>query len=793
MTPAAAAQLARLVSAARFPSNTPMHRTPVPSAAARRDRYPATAARSPSPALRRLAPPLLIVAATLAAYSPVRHHGFVWDDAVYIRDNAHIRSLSWENLRWMLFSAQGGDYQPLTYLSWALDHALSGGAAWSFHLTNVLLHAAAALLFYFIARRLLCAAGAASQGPPRPGAIDLAALLAALLFALHPLRVEAVAWASNRAYVLPGFLAMLTVHAWLRAVTPAAALPQRAPAWRRAAVCLFAASLLATPVALMLPVLLLLLDVYPLRRLHLGRAPALRDPVAPPNPAAALSPSRALLEKLPFILLALAAGIIAVWGKSRAGAVADLAELPLAQRVLLALYTPAFLLGKTLWPLDLNPLIAVPIPFTPWTLRYLVPAAITVSLMVVLLLAARRVRALAAAWFAYLILLFPFSGIVHHGTQLTAERYTYLATLPITLLAGAILVLPARRRAVPAASLTLASCIVVGLAALSWRQVAVWRDEEALWTHAIRLDSRCYVCYYNRGVTRSLPADPAAEPQLEHAAEDFRRALEIHPAYVDAANNLGNVYQALGRPDDAESQYRTALRFRPDFADALNNLGVVLLSRDRLDDAEHHFRQALDADPDHPLALAGLADCFARRDRLDEALESYRRAARADPRYAYPRRCAANLLYEAGRVAEAADAFDDLLRVDPRDAVARNTFAIALIRQGRFSAAIRTLRDGLDLDPHSVPLAANLVRLLATCPDRTLRDPTAAVALGERIAAGADDAQFLASLAVAYLAAGRRDDSQSAAQRAVAAALRAGQPDLAQRILDELNRLAAEP
>ncbi len=370
----------------------------------------------------RWLPGALVAAATFAVFLPALGGGFVnWDDDENFLWNPHYRGLGWRQIRWMFTAVHQGLYIPVTWLTLGLDHVVWGMNPFGYHLTSVALHAANAALFYAVASRLL---GAAFPG--RTEGRSLGAAAAALVFSVHPLRVESVAWVTERRDVVVGLLGLLTVLAYLAAWRRGAE-GRLAWGWYGAAVLCFGLALLAKSIVVCLPLVLLALDLYPLSR---------SAPLA-----------RLALEKLPF--LALSAGIAALTVAILVDRdlLASRETLGVAARLALAAYGLAFYAGKTLVPGPLSPIYPLIQPVTPWTLTYLAPAAVVILVTAGVILARRRWPAGCVIWGSYVALVAPVLGLLHSGPQIAADRYSYLACMPFALLAGAGLTWVRRRAA----------------------------------------------------------------------------------------------------------------------------------------------------------------------------------------------------------------------------------------------------------------------------------------------------------------------------------------------------------
>jgi tetratricopeptide (TPR) repeat protein len=542
----------------------------------------------------------------------------------FLRNPAY-RGLGWAQLRFMLTTTLMSHWIPLTWLTLGMDYAVWGMNPAGYHLTSLLLHAATAGALYAVARRLLERAGAAGA------AARWGAVAAALAFALHPLRVESVAWVTERRDVLSGLLFVLTILAYLRAADAAAGRRRR---WLGLAVALYALALLSKAVVMTLPAVLVVLDVYPLRRL----GPSWRSWTSP-----AARP--VWVETLPFALLGLAGAAIAlaVALTHAAADVAPLARYGIATRVAFAAFSLAFYLLKTVAPLGLSPLYEMPV--APGALHppFVLSAVAVVVITLVLWRLRRRWPAGLAAWVVYGILLAPMSGLVQAGNQLVADRYSYLPSLPLALLLGGgvaalvrareghVLRPPVRRAALAVAALGLA-----GLAVLSAVQVQVWRDTETLFRHALDLDPRCANCLNQLGIVESLRG------RWELAAANFDRAAALRPDLPGIQGNLSVALLRSGRSAEAVRQLRSLLERYPDHPEVWNHLGAALIQEGKLEEARGYLIRAVDRTPSSPTALGNLGIALRRLERPAEAIPYLRRSLAIDP-------TAAVVRFELGR------------------------------------------------------------------------------------------------------------------------------------------------
>jgi hypothetical protein len=548
--------------------------------------------------------PALLVAATLAAFLPTLGNDFVrWDDAQNLLENPHYRGLGWAQLRWMATTSHVGHWVPLAWLTLGLDYVVWGMAPAGYHLTSLLIHAGTTLAVYALARALL-----ARAVPVGAGALALGAAAAALVFGLHPLRVEAVAWATARRDVLSGLFGVLTLLAYVRAATAAGAGRRRLLV---ASVAAHAAGLLSKSSVITMPLALLVLDVYPLRRLP-----------GAPGRWLAREPLGVLAEKTPYAALSAAQALL-TYRAFRA----DLGELatPLSgpesvARVLVSLWTYPV---RTLLPLGLSPLYEAPPGLRLLDAEVIVAAAGVALVTALAWLARRRCPGLGAAWAGYVVLLLPAAGVLSLGDHLTADRYSYLPGLGMALLGGGAVAAVAeagargRRRGLAGLAVGLVAALALALGTATWHQVRVWRDSASLWQHAVTVRPDCAPCQVYRGDT--LLDAGAVEAALGH----YERAIRLRPDGVLFYVRLGQTLERLGRRPEAMDWYRRGLEHRPGAVTVRFALAGALVGEGRLDEAvqtldgawRYHpperllrvFEGAVRRRPDAPLPRLGLA------------------------------------------------------------------------------------------------------------------------------------------------------------------------------------------
>ena len=579
----------------------------------------------------------MVLSVTFLAFVPALSNGFVsWDDDKNLLENDHFRGLGWPQLRWMFTAYWVGHYHPLTWLSFAIDYriwGLSERGAFGFHLTNVVLHALNAVLFYFLARRLLGLALPAAAH--RGWALHVSAAFAALLFGLHPLRVESVAWVTERRDVLSTFFLLACLLAYLRYAANA---PGRWR-WYAGAVVLLLVSLLCKAWGMTLPAVLLVMDWYPLRRFRRGTR------VVP-----------LLTEKLPFLALAGGAAYLALHAASSGlYTMKTLAEYGCLPRVAQAFYGLAFYLWKTLLPTRLAAIYEIPVRMNPFEPRFMLAASVVIAITVLVVAGRRRWPAGLALWACYLIIVSPVLGLTQAGPQLVADRYSYVACLPWALLAAFGLLWVAgpsaglRRAPIAALAITL----LAALAVLTWQQTKVWRTSETLWLHAVTVS-----------------------PDAYHAQTNLAVALQEQSEY-----------------DAAEQHYRTALTLRPDGHEALASLGGLLVQRERYDEALAYLRRAWDRNPSEASIVTNMAVLLQKQGRYDEAARLYREQLAAAPPAVQQAKLYSGLggaLGSLGRFDEAIDCFRRAITLDPDDDLPHYNLGLALQRTGDAEGALRS-------------------------------------------------------------------------------------------------------
>jgi tetratricopeptide (TPR) repeat protein len=588
--------------------------------------------------------------ATWATFLPTLSNDFVaWDDEETLLANPYFRGLSWSHLAWMLTTFHMGHYQPLSWLTFALDYAVWGMNPFGYHLTNLLLHSGNAFACYFVGLRLLSLVfPEVSRQRSRP--LALGAAFAALCFAIHPLRVESVAWATERRDVLSGLFYLWAVYAYLRAQDIAGDGSSRR--WLAATWFLYLLSLLSKATAMTFPLVLVLLDIYPLGRLSWS----IRQWPAP-------QARNVWREKAPFFFLALFFAAIAIFSQQQAAALKNLESYGIGPRLAQALFGVGFYLWKTVAPAGLSPLYEIPPNYSFWNSASLISGLAALVISCCLILTRDRWSAGLACWLYYLTLLAPVLGLAQSGPQLVADRYSYLSCLSWAILAGGILLVLLRRAERERHRFRLASiaagalAITLALASLTWWQSFVWRDTETLWAHVIKTDPGGSYGHYN------LAREIARKGRYQDAMRHYREALRIRPDDADSHNNLGLLLALTGQFDLSLAELQRAVQVDPRYAKGYFNLGRVLAWRGDLEGATENFRKALHLKSDQVEIYLALGAVLIRQGRLTEAGERFKEAIRVKPDSADAHTALARWLAGQNEKEQAAKHYEEALRL----------------------------------------------------------------------------------------------------------------------------------
>jgi tetratricopeptide (TPR) repeat protein len=634
-----------------------------------------------------------LLGTTLAAYQPAWHGGVLWDDDGHMTP-VELRSV--DGLRRIWFDVGATQqYYPVAHSAFWVLHRISGDDTLAYHLTNIVLHALSALLIAVILRRLRV-----------PGAE-----LAALIFALHPVQVESVAWITELKNTLSGVLYFGAALVYLH-------FDERRRRWLYAlAAVLFTLALLSKSVTASLPAALLIVFWW-----QRGRLDWRRD----------------VLPLAPFFVVGAAGGLLTAWvERTLIGAHGTEFQFTLIERCLIAGRAIWFYLGTLIWPATLI------FTYPRWAISQGVWWQYVYPLGAAGLLAAcwrwrLKTRAPLAALLFFIVTLAPALGFVNvypFRFSLVADHFQYLASLGIITLAAAAVTTLVRRRAGHGTSVQVAVAVAIALplAWLTWQQAHLYANAETLYRATIARNPAAWMAYHNLGVLelhgpaeqvndaasliseslRINPSNPEAHDSLgfalqrlgrmDEARTQYDAAIRLQPSLAEAYNNLGTLEQAEGHLEEAVARYANALRINPRYPTAQRNLGVALQDLGRLDEAFPHLEAALRLDRNTGKAVDvdedALGTAWLRRGRADEAIVHYREAVRIDPGFAEARSNLGSALERIGRTDEAVAEYREAIRIKPGAIKARVNLGYVLARTGKRDEALAQLREAVRLQP----------------------------------------------------------------------------------------------
>ena len=704
-----------------------------------------------SPMIRTLAICGCLVLMTVVAYWQVGQLDFVtYDDPDYASKNFHVeQGLKWDSVCWAWTTGETGNWHPLTWLSLMLDSTVVGNKniAACHHGVNLAFHVVNVLLLFLVLQWMT-------------GAAWRSAFVAAL-FAVHPLHVESVAWISERKDVLSTFFGLLALGAYVW-------FSRRPNIWRYALVFVaLALGLMAKPMLVTWPLLLLVLDYWPLERLDRSNW-LLR-----------------LVEKLPLLALSIASSVVTFHMQHQSGAVSTLDAIPFDARIGNAMVAYVSYIGKMFWPLDLAPIY----PLTG------MPSPSSIALAASLLLAIsglvawgtlRGRRYLAVGWLWYLGTLVPVIGLVQVGKQSMADRYTYIPLIGLFLaIAWGVADLTSswrRQRVILAITATAVLGLCIGLTV---RQVSFWGNTETLFKHTREVIGPHPVICDNLAVFYSNKGD------LQEAMAQWKEAYRIDPADEDALNGIAVLLIREKRFDDADKHLEAAIRrYQPKRADAYNTLAGIRLTQGRVDEAVQLCEESLRRNPNDPTNQKNLAKAYLLQGKVDLETQHWREAVRLAPNDIAALDGLGTVLLQQGQFEEAATMLQRSLEVYPDDPVpAHNKLGAALAGQGKWPEAMEQWNTALRLAPKDARTINSLAWALSTCPISSLRDGRRAVSLAQQATKlfGENEPTALDTLAAAYAEAGQFPEAVKAAERAVNLASAQNQKALADRLRTRLE------
>jgi len=584
---------------------------------------------------------LLLIILTTAVYAPVRHHNFInFDDGLYVEANRHVQAgLTADSVKWA-FSVTKVDerayWHPITWLSHMLDCQIFGVDPGYHHLSNLFYHIINILLLFLVFTHMT-------------GELWKSAFVAAL-FAIHPLNVDSVAWIAERKNLLSTAFWFFTMSAYIYYA--------RSPSLRRYLLVLagMAAGLLAKPMLVTLPCVLLLMDFWPLNRTTFSWQEQKAD-----NRFPKASLYQLIAEKMPLLILSAISTALSVVSLEHSDQFVTHDTIPMGLRVENAIVSYIRYILKILWPRDMTIFYPYPKAIPVWqtfgALLLLIAAFLIVFMM------ARKAPFLAVGWLWFIGTLVPVSGIIQGGRwPAIADRWTYVPAIGLFMIAGwggAALIEKISRKKLP--KIILASIILVPLIILSNLQVRLWKNSITLFSHAIEITKDNSLAHYNLGVALGKAGD------LNRAISHYHAALKIDHKNASAHVNLANALAQKGALDEAITHFDTALSLEPKDEYTHTNLGKALVIKGELDEAVHHFTIAIELNPRMDAAHVGLGNVFATQKKLNKAIEHTLTALEINPKNEVAAENLGKLMFQKGNIAESTRYFKKTLTINPNN------------------------------------------------------------------------------------------------------------------------------
>lgn len=556
----------------------------------------------------------IISAITFFTFLPALKNGFVlWDDDINVYENIHIRSLDSDLLKWTFSGILTGEsdyFRPLSFFSHAIDYRIFGPDPWGHHLTSVIIHSINTLLVFMLAASLIDYKAPTLESTGRRSLI--AAAITSLLFGIHPLHVESVAWISERKDVLYAFFFLLSLLSYVKFTSSETS--------KKLFFCMsllfFSLSALSKPMAVSLPFVLLILDYYPLGRLSKEgnrRRTAL------------------LLEKLPFFFLTLIVSVITIFAQYRRDDLASFAEISIMDRIFVAAGSVLFYLGKMIFPVDLAPYYPYPTGSVVPSLQYAGSFVLVVAITALAIFTRNKYKVLFCAYIYYLVALLPVSGLLQSGGQAAADRYTYLSSFGPFLLVGlgGAAVLEPRIKSFLRHAFLLLFLVAAGLLInKSMKQIGIWCDSITLWSHEIGLyPEASFLPYLNRG------AAFYELRQYKKAIADYEKAMRLAPYHIKLYFDLGNAYESLGRYEEALEIYNQAAVLQPSNARAYFKRAFALYLTGDYEGAIKDYSRAIGIDPQYVKAYLNRGTAYYKMTHYRKAMKDFESAVKADPSY----------------------------------------------------------------------------------------------------------------------------------------------------------------
>ena len=685
--------------------------------------------------------------ATLAVYWQVLSSDFVnFDDTIYVTENEHVkRGFSWDSIKWAFAAGTVAYWHPLTWLSHMLDCELYGLRPGLHHLTNLVIHIANSLLLFLVLRRMT-------------GAIWKSAFVAAL-FALHPINVDSVAWVAERKNVLSTLFWLLTMWAY-------ATYAHRGGIIRYLAVfLLFALGLLAKPMLVTLPFVMLLLDYWPLKRLRLEKWWGL------------------VREKIPFFALSAISVYLSYLSVRRLGITLSTELVPMKLRVTHALVSYVAYIGKIILPRKLA--VFYPYPQEVAVYQALGAALFLICVSIVLIWVFRNRPYLGIGWLWFVGTLVPVAGFMQAGLwPAMADRWAYVPLIGLGIITawgvGDIAAGWHLRTSMVAFA---AGVYLSALTVCTWLQVGYWHNSYTLFTHALNVTSDNYIAHLNLGNVC------LKEQDVHQAISHYNKAIAIHKDYAEAHYNLGialglqeeydkaisqyhtalrlkkdhwkarfhlaNALARSGQLDEAISQYEKVIELRPDDPEVHNNFALALVRKGRIDEAIEHYNRCLAIEPNSVEVLNNMANALAEQKKLGQAVAHFKKALSLNPDFVQTYYNLANVLAEAGQLDEATVYYRSAIQLDPNELDAYLGLGLVLVRQRQRDEAMEHFEKAIQLDPDFAQAHYNLGKIFA---DRNETDK-AIEQFREVLRIVPNDAEMHCNLGILLARQGRLDEA----------------------------------
>ena len=542
---------------------------------------------------------IFLIVATFITFSKIAGNEFInFDDNSYITENNHIKSgINPKSIKWALTTAYFTYWHPLTWLSHMLDWKLFGADASGHHIVSLLLHIGAVFFLFLFLNKATNNLWSSA--------------FAAALFAIHPLRVESVAWAAERKDVLSMFFGMATLYAYAFYVENSKL--------SRYILCLvlFVFALMSKPMMVTLPFVLMLLDYWPFERWQ----KALNEQSKKINSIAGI-----ILEKVPFICFTIASSVETFLGQNQGGAVPSSELLPFLTRATNSIVSYATYLCKIFLPVNLAVFYPYELSLPLWDI--LISGLIIILITLAVIYYIRKHPFLFVGWFWYLGTMIPLIGLIQAGSQAMADRHTYLPSVGIAvMLAWGIPLLFPREDMRKKILFPAATAFLIIISVLTWKQCGYWKNSIELWNHALKVTDVSYLPYYNLGCAFQEKGGNS------EAIENFKKALQFNPNKPSIHNNLGTALLNNGDIISAAKEFRQSIHLNPNHAGAHNNLAMILYNQKRFDLSRNHFQQVITLHPNFPNAHYHMALILARERSYEKALFHYNNAVRINPVY----------------------------------------------------------------------------------------------------------------------------------------------------------------